>query len=107
MRALLRQATILSLALSLPVRSHPKLGNELDATSFSHAIKTATNAAVLARAHLLPVPHIFYPAHIKILKDDCLKHIISTTNPQKTLPAVSCSHTSRYPHTPACVAHYL
>ena len=36
-----------------------------------------------------PFHIIFYPVHIKILKADCLKPIIPTCNPQKTLPAVS------------------
>ena len=44
------------------------------------------NAAVLARADVLLVPHIFYPAYIEILKADCLKPIIPTSNPQKDPP---------------------
>ena len=61
--------------MALPLSNEPphvkltlqeKLGNLLDTTSFSHAIKKATNAAVLAREDVLPVPQIFYPAHLEI-----------------------------------------
>ena len=65
--------------------------------------KTATNGAVLAGADVLPVLHIFYSAHIEILKADCLKQIIPTSK-RLSLPSLALIPPAT-PPTTACVGH--